>query len=346
MGEQLQYMVEGKIEPKGYEQIPTLTLVQPLKVPTGARVALLQAVGQNIRWLDNGFNPTAVLGMQLVPGEDKVYTGDLARLRFIEEAASAELNVTYQGIVPSVDVHIAPDSIANLASWWDADDGATITEATGVSAFTDKAGNLDFAEGTGSLQPILTPTAGLGGRNAIVYDGVDDILATTNTFDVDIAEETIFLVCKMPTQAASQGFLESSNQDEWAILKDGGNAFEFYGGSFNEGEGSIEDIAYDNSAFHIFVIRRKVAADPDGVMAVWIDGGPSAKTVLHSVTGTGNLTLKLGVGSGNSSLLEFAEGCRYLRFLTFAEIDSLCLNYFVPKWGAGAGEPSWTKMSA
>jgi len=96
MGEQRQYVVDAKLDPAGDEQITTLTTAQSLKkVPKGARLAILQAVGQNIRWRDAGTDPTAAIGMQLVVGVERPYTGDFAKIRFIEATASAELNVVY-----------------------------------------------------------------------------------------------------------------------------------------------------------------------------------------------------------------------------------------------------------
>ncbi len=169
MGDQLQYMVEGKLEPNGYQQITTLTSAQSLKVPKGARVALLQAVGQNIRWLDNGFNPTASLGAQLVPGKDKLYTGDLARIRFIEETASAELNVTYRGLAPSVSD--TPTTIfgTDLVGWWNVQRAATVISGN-VSMVADLTGNgNDLTQTTEANRPPYAAAA-INGRAAIAYD--------------------------------------------------------------------------------------------------------------------------------------------------------------------------------
>ena len=58
-------------------------------------VALIQAEDQNVRWRDDGTDPTASVGMLLEAGKDMLYTGDLGAIKFIEEAASAKLNVSY-----------------------------------------------------------------------------------------------------------------------------------------------------------------------------------------------------------------------------------------------------------
>lgn len=63
-------------------------------------LVLLQAEGQNIRWTDDGTVPTATLGTILYVGADPFpYSGDLSRLKFIQVAATATLNVSYYGPV-------------------------------------------------------------------------------------------------------------------------------------------------------------------------------------------------------------------------------------------------------
>lgn len=79
----------------GYEQNTTLNTAKALTVPGGAQRALIQATGQNVRWRDDGTDPTATVGMQLAAGDSLFYTADLSALKVIEEAASAKLNVTY-----------------------------------------------------------------------------------------------------------------------------------------------------------------------------------------------------------------------------------------------------------
>lgn len=94
------YAVDGNLVPAGFEQITSLAGATALTVPTSkpdARIAVIQAIGQNVRWRDDGTAPSATVGMQLAAGNDILYTGDLSAIQFIEEAASAELNITYYG---------------------------------------------------------------------------------------------------------------------------------------------------------------------------------------------------------------------------------------------------------
>jgi len=91
-----QLTADATLTPVGYEQIADVsTPAKALTVPTGARVAIIQAVAQNVRWRDDGTDPDATTGMRLEAGSSIVYTGDLDAIKFFEEAASAELNVSY-----------------------------------------------------------------------------------------------------------------------------------------------------------------------------------------------------------------------------------------------------------
>lgn len=93
--EQRHYVVDAKLIPLGYEQNLDLATAKSLKPPKDTRVAVIQAITQNVRWRDDGTNPTATIGMVLASGRDMLYVGDFAKLRFIEVAGTAELNVSY-----------------------------------------------------------------------------------------------------------------------------------------------------------------------------------------------------------------------------------------------------------
>lgn len=85
----------------GFQQIATLTTAQSLTLPSDtvggykARVAVIHADTQNIRWRDDGVAPTATVGMRLLVGGELYYDGELAKLQMIEEAAGAKANVSY-----------------------------------------------------------------------------------------------------------------------------------------------------------------------------------------------------------------------------------------------------------
>lgn len=87
----------------GYQQITSLSASTGLTVPlldaTGLNCepvfALIIAETQGVRWRDDGTAPTASVGMPLSPGIPFQYDGDLNKIRFIEQAASAKLNISY-----------------------------------------------------------------------------------------------------------------------------------------------------------------------------------------------------------------------------------------------------------
>jgi hypothetical protein len=87
----------GTLVPKGYQQITSLSSATALTVPTGSKVALIQAETKDVRWRDDGTNPTASVGMIIAAGETLAYTGTLSAIKLIESAASAKLNVSYYG---------------------------------------------------------------------------------------------------------------------------------------------------------------------------------------------------------------------------------------------------------
>lgn len=80
---------------KGYQQITSLSSATALTVPAGSTSATIVAETQDVRWRDDGVNPTATVGMLLPKGTQLQYSGNLAALKFIETTASAALNVSY-----------------------------------------------------------------------------------------------------------------------------------------------------------------------------------------------------------------------------------------------------------
>jgi hypothetical protein len=83
------------LTPKGYQQITALSAAVALTPPVGSRIATITAEAQDVRWRDDGTNPTATVGMLLTKGTPFQYTGNLAAIKFIETTASATLNIAY-----------------------------------------------------------------------------------------------------------------------------------------------------------------------------------------------------------------------------------------------------------
>jgi hypothetical protein len=89
-------------KPLKYEQIDVAGSAIGLNPPDPnfdtAYSALIQAEGQNIRWRDDGTDPTAAVGMILTPNTVLEYDGDLNKIKFIEAVAGGILNVSYYGV--------------------------------------------------------------------------------------------------------------------------------------------------------------------------------------------------------------------------------------------------------
>jgi len=85
--------------PRGYQQITSLSSATSLTIPTNSHSALIQAENQSIRLSDDpdGTAPTATTGLRIAAGDVLEYDGDLRKVRLIEEAASAKVNILYYG---------------------------------------------------------------------------------------------------------------------------------------------------------------------------------------------------------------------------------------------------------
>lgn len=87
----------------GYQQITSLSSSAGLTVPTKdvngligtPRFALIRCETQAVRFRDDGVNPTATVGFPLAVGDIFIYDGDLNKIKFIEQAASAKLNISF-----------------------------------------------------------------------------------------------------------------------------------------------------------------------------------------------------------------------------------------------------------
>ena len=79
-----------------------------------------------------------------------------------------------------------PASLPGLFSWLDADDAATITASAGkVSQWSDKSPAVQppVIQGAAGAQPAV---ATVNGRGAILFDGVDDMLASDPSFHFNV----------------------------------------------------------------------------------------------------------------------------------------------------------------
>lgn len=86
----------------GYQQITPDTatgLTVPANTQDGSKqqatFAVITPEIQNVRWRDDGANPTASVGMPIYVGTSFLYDGDLAKIKFINTVAGGKVNVSY-----------------------------------------------------------------------------------------------------------------------------------------------------------------------------------------------------------------------------------------------------------
>ena len=79
----------------GYQQITSLSSSTALTVPAGATLALIVPETQTVRWRDDGTAPTSTVGVPVLANTSFSYDGDLQKIRFIQTASGAVLNVAY-----------------------------------------------------------------------------------------------------------------------------------------------------------------------------------------------------------------------------------------------------------
>ena len=89
-------------KPLGYVQTADLSTAVNLSPPANARTAVVQAIGNDVSWRDDGTaaaNTAAGTagGMLLAAGDSFYYTGDLEKISLIEAvaASTAYANISY-----------------------------------------------------------------------------------------------------------------------------------------------------------------------------------------------------------------------------------------------------------
>jgi hypothetical protein len=86
------YIIDATLVPEVYKQLFPTTVTSLGGVGLG-RVAHIQCLTQNVRYRDDGTDPTPTTGMRIHAGESIWYIGSLKSIRFIEETSGAELNI-------------------------------------------------------------------------------------------------------------------------------------------------------------------------------------------------------------------------------------------------------------
>jgi hypothetical protein len=84
------------LAPKGYQQLTlTTNTATGLTVPSPARFASIVVETQDVRFRDDGTDPTASVGMIIEAGGSLWYNGNINAIKFIEVASGAVVNICY-----------------------------------------------------------------------------------------------------------------------------------------------------------------------------------------------------------------------------------------------------------
>jgi hypothetical protein len=95
--------INQSIDALGYGQLTSLGSAVLLStvtggIPAGTQTVVLQAEAQNVRYRDDGTNPSATVGMILVSNTMYEFTiAQFARMAVIEATATAKLNISFYG---------------------------------------------------------------------------------------------------------------------------------------------------------------------------------------------------------------------------------------------------------
>lgn len=88
--------IDGYLAPAGYTQVTSLSSAVGMgTIPDHTKLAVIQCESQQVRYRDDGTNPTTTVGVILNVGDVLFYNGTMSALKFIEVTASAKLNICF-----------------------------------------------------------------------------------------------------------------------------------------------------------------------------------------------------------------------------------------------------------
>ena len=257
-----------------------------------------------------------------------------------------------------------PRQISGLLAWYDAADAATITTATGVSAWTDKSGNgYTLRQSIGNNQPA-TGTRTIGGKNALDFDGSNDILSLGSSppeYLLNLAASralTVFVVAGSDSPSgirrlvSLQRTLKNSNDSGFFLARHSNSSgtleIAVGGGDSTSNDqlnrNHIPGFADTSSAAGIYTASVSAA---DNAATIHKNGSLQSLTVRYGTMqpsdflgfGSGNHTLDIGSTRNSSNVIDAAywdglvgEVLIYTRRLTSAERTRVD-RHLGRKWG-------------
>ena len=259
-----------------------------------------------------------------------------------DDWSTEEMNNIFGLLSERYDIPVAkvPDTIPDLARWFDASDDSTITESGGsVSQWDDKSGNDRHAtQGSASAQPTYD-----NGDDSLEFNGTSDYLSLDDAFMWDANGVTVFVVGNGASQSDKRILAEGNSSDTTPLYSivgtsNGGSGYKYFirndGGSILLADDPL--VPFDDNRF-IGVIQ-----DTGSTMEASVNGGSMD---VSSYTRSGDITLDtLTIGAlertsvGSYFTGKINEIIIYDRVLTDLEINQIG-KYLEDKWGV-----TWTSI--
>ena len=243
-----------------------------------------------------------------------------------------------------------PRSIANLTGWFDATDSTSYTESSGqVSEWRDKSGSSNhISQSTANNRPTLFESASdtqnatrstIGGKQAIFFDGANDILATANTV-TSSQSRTVIAVARRTSNSpaaastlAALGTSTTTAANRW-LCRYGIAGALHVGGDSSTTNQNISSLPSGWTSGHIACWSQ---TSSNRNLSYFLNGTSFAITGNPPVTQTAFAGLTIGATPINGSFIQFMNGhigeiLIYDRELSESE-RSAATRGLASKWG-------------
>lgn len=92
-------IIDAYNNPEGFVEVPAVNIAAAAagvgSVPAHTKAAYIQVEGGDIRWRDDGTDPTNAIGTLVTDGNMIKYNGKLSAIKFIKASGTPKLNVTF-----------------------------------------------------------------------------------------------------------------------------------------------------------------------------------------------------------------------------------------------------------
>ena len=245
---------------------------------------------------------------------------------------------------PKASSALDPKTISGLAMWLDASDAATLFDATsggslvasdgGVGRWQDKSGNSRHAtQGTSASRP-LRKTSQFNGRDALLFDGSDDVLYVDDFY---VNQHTFFAVYRSANNAnrhtvARKGFQTGATL-EWLLRSTDATTVTHFAAAAANGSAAATATAG--------ALRLATGRYDKINVSCSVNGGSFVNTAFSSDILDAGLRLRIGAGisanADDAALAEQLSGelCELLLYSEALSTSNISRvqKYLAAKWG-------------